>query len=237
MAEVSNERKYSKDQVVIKEGEDGIEFYSIVSGKVGIFINYGCLNQLKVAELNAEEYFGEAAMLESNSNRSATVVAMEDTVLKIIHMDDINCAIMNNPEVFLDLIKKYYEKQKKQNTELAQLSGLLEEVCRANEGILELNDQIVNYFNEIDTISRTYQILGFNARIEAAKLGENGRGFAIVANELRELATKTKTIASDSRDLIEACNENSEISNDKVNTARELLFKESSRSVRASKKR
>ncbi|MCL1878144.1 MAG: methyl-accepting chemotaxis protein [Defluviitaleaceae bacterium] len=144
---------------------------------------------------------------------------------------------MNNPEVFLDLIKKYYEKQKKQNTELAQLSGLLEEVCRANEGILELNDQIVNYFNEIDTISRTYQILGFNARIEAAKLGENGRGFAIVANELRELATKTKTIASDSRDLIEACNENSEISNDKVNTARELLFKESSRSVRASKKR
>ena len=228
-SEKRSENRYSKDQVVIKEGEYGTEFYNIVSGKVGIYINYEQPNQLKVAELNSGEYFGEAAMLESDSSRSATVVAIEETVLKIIHMDDINHAIMNNPEVFLDLIKKYYDKQKKQNTELVQLSGLLEEVCEANEGILELNDRIVKYFNEIGVITRTYEILGFNARIEAAKLGDKGKGFAVVANELRDLATKTKSIASYSLDLIDACNENSELSSDRVNFARELLFKGSNR--------
>ena len=231
-----SERKYGVNEVIIKEGSRGTEFYNINDGRVGIFINYGQESQLKVAELAAGEFFGEAAMLESDSTRSATVTALEPTVLQIVHMDDVNNAIKSNPEVFLSLVKKYYSKQKNQNTELLQLSKLLEDVCEANEDILTLNDQIADFLNEIETISRTYEILGFNARIEAARVGEGGRGFAIMAGELRDLATKTRAIAEQTRGLINTGNENSELSSEKVNVARELLFKSPNRGKRKDKK-
>lgn len=55
--------------------------------------------------------------------------------------------------------------------------------------------QIIDDADEILTLIRTLSLLSFNARVEAARAGELGRGFSVVASEMKRLADSTDALA------------------------------------------
>lgn len=83
--------------------------------------------------------------------------------------------------------------------ETSHISGLILE----NINDLEQNmKQIKNILKIITNISNQTNLLSFNAAVEAAKAGENGRGFALVAEEVRKLADQSKTATADIQEII-----------------------------------
>jgi CRP/FNR family transcriptional regulator, cyclic AMP receptor protein len=82
---------YYKGQTIIEQGTEGYRAYFIERGKVEILIKDGP-HQLKIAEMVAGDLFGEMSLI-THEPRSATVRAVEDTVLTIISKDEIESKI------------------------------------------------------------------------------------------------------------------------------------------------
>ncbi|WP_019025105.1 MULTISPECIES: methyl-accepting chemotaxis protein [unclassified Thioalkalivibrio] len=88
--------------------------------------------------------------------------------------------------------------------EIGRLSGEVATIEGRVRSLDEKGQQIGSVLDVIRGIAEQTNLLALNAAIEAARAGEQGRGFAVVADEVRTLASRTQDSTADIQAMIEA---------------------------------
>lgn len=87
------------------------------------------------------------------------------------------------------------------------LAASLGDIARESRAVLTAVRDVRSISDEVREIADTSRILGLNASIEASRAGEHGRGFAVIAREIRRLAEgareQTEVIAQNTRRMVE----------------------------------
>jgi len=90
---------------------------------------------------------------------------------------------------------------------LEQVSSEMDQTSGKVEIILELTEKIKEFVDFIKHIAQQTNLLALNAAIEAARAGEAGRGFSVVATEIRKLAERSKDKAYEIHETAERIDE------------------------------
>lgn len=116
-----------------------------------------------------------------------------------------------------EMINNLHEHSTTLNRGLQEISSVIQEITASaseissNEqqlnndirDIVRLSDEINNVLGFIKQIADETKMLGLNAAIEAARAGEAGRGFGVVAEEIRKLSDESKDTVTKIRGLID----------------------------------
>lgn len=103
------------------------------------------------------------------------------------------------------------------------IESLANDISSSSNAIVALKDDTVNVGAVLDVIrgiAEQTNLLALNAAIEAARAGEQGRGFAVVADEVRTLAQRTQQSTQEIRDVIEQLQQGADTAVERMGTSR-----------------
>lgn len=154
----------------------------------------GSVKNVAVNVSNIREVFLESVNMLDNLKES-----LEENSLRVNKIDSLS-------DLTNESAKNGYQVVDKTVKEIDNLNIFIKKSVDEIENLSASSDQIENIIEIISDIANQTNLLALNAAIEAARAGEYGRGFSVVAMEIRKLSEKTQQATKEIKKSIDGNN-------------------------------
>jgi methyl-accepting chemotaxis protein len=172
---------------------------------------------------STEEVASTTGELTERANQQAMIVrAAADDAGKILTISqELAAGAVQAAERNAALARAARAHKARLDASTAELERLTEEVERGAaeaDALAAASGEIEKFVTQTKAIAKQTHMLALNASIEAARAGEEGKGFSVVAEEVRKLANQAAQAAASTSNTVQAVL-------DRVQTARERLIR------------
>jgi len=140
-------------------------------------------------------------LAQGSTAQAASIQQLSGSIADISEKTKENAMTADRASKLSETIK---ERAEKGNRQMGDMISAVKDINDASQSISKI-------IKTIDDIAFQTNILALNAAVEAARAGQHGRGFAIVAEEVRNLASKSAAAAKDTEEMIQDSMEKAEL--------------------------
>jgi methyl-accepting chemotaxis protein len=163
----------------------------------------------------------EGASSQAN-NSIQSVITMKELSVELDEITESTkemSSISNEAEILsatgLDMVNTLIEKSDQSRKASAQVSEVVNDMRESTNQINDISDTI-------SRITKQTNLLSLNASIEAARAGDAGRGFSVVADEIRKLADQSNESTTEIKKIIENIQLKSNVVVDTINKSKKI---------------
>lgn len=147
-------KQYRLNEIVFRQGDESFCMYRVLRGKVGLFLDYGSSDEVKLAELLENQIFGEMGLLDHVPRSATAVVLEEETELETFTEEDASGFFEQNPESGMLLMMQMCSRLRSTTRRYVDVCHTVRDALDAETFGYQKNDELLERIAKYAAVDR-----------------------------------------------------------------------------------